>query len=51
MNKKLNNTTDKSAPYRTLSLNKVDAPNKHTNEPKNRVITTGDDLRCKGGKR
>lgn len=46
--KKNSNTTDKSAPYRTHSLNKISAPNKLQGEPKSSKIQTGGDMR--GGK-
>lgn len=50
MNKKSKIHTDKSAPYRTLGLNKITAPVKASNEPKCRIIKTDGDLRVKGGK-
>ena len=50
MNKKSKSTTDKSTPYRTLSLNKVTAPVKLQNEPKCSVIKASGDLRAKGAK-
>ena len=50
MNKKPNNTTDKSAPYRNLGIGKISAPTKPEGEPKCRVIKGEGDLRCKGGK-
>ena len=50
MNKKSNNTTDKSAPYRNLGMGKITAPTKPQNEPKSRAIKGTDDLRIKGGK-
>lgn len=50
MNKKTNNFTDTSAPYRNLGLSKITAPVKPANEPKSRVIKTDGDLRVKGGK-
>lgn len=50
MNKKFKTPTDKSAPYRTLGLNKITSPVKAENEPKSRTIKTDGDLRVKGGK-
>ena len=50
MNKKTSVTIDKSAPYRTLGINKVTAPVKPENDPKSRVIKTEGDLRVKVGK-
>ena len=49
MNKK-NKATDRSAPYRTLGMSKVSAPNKAQNEPKAGVIKTNNDLRMRGNK-
>lgn len=46
--KKTTTTTDKSAPYRTLGIGKIDAPVKHKDEPKATVIKSNKDLR--GGK-
>lgn len=40
-------TTDKSAPYRTHSLEKIVAPTKSKNEPKGSKISSGGDLRGK----
>ena len=50
MHNKKNNNTDKSAPYRTLGMGKINAPNKLQNEPKARSIKSEGDLRVKGGK-
>lgn len=50
MNKKSKTHIDKSAPYRTLGLNKITSPVKAENEPKSRIIKTEGDLRVKGGK-
>ena len=50
MNKKSKSPIDKSAPYRSLGLNKIAAPVKATGEPKSRTIKTEGDLRVKGGK-
>ena len=50
MNKKTKNTTDNSTPYRSLGLNKIDAPVKPVGEPKARVIKANEDLRIRGGK-
>ena len=50
MNKKSKNTTDTVNPYRTMSLQKITAPSKVTNEPKSRVMKSSCDLRSKGGK-
>jgi hypothetical protein len=45
--KKNNATTDKSAPYRTHSLEKITAPTKVKCEPKCSKITSGGDMRGK----
>ena len=50
MNKKSNNTVDKSSPYRSLGINKITAPVKAQNEPKSITIKTDGDLRVRGGK-
>ncbi len=50
MNKKNKNTTDHSAPYRSLGLDKIEAPVKPKSVPKSRVIKSSDDLRTRGGK-
>ena len=50
MNKKTKNVTDKTAPYRTLSFNKITAPNKTVGDPVSRVIKSDNDLRVRGGK-
>ena len=50
MNKKNKNLTDKTAPYRSLSYNKITAPNKLVGDPSSRVIKSDNDLRVKGGK-
>ena len=50
MNKKSNNTTDATFPYRTMSLEKVVAPIKVKNTPKGHMIKAKTDLRTKGGK-
>ena len=44
----MNNKKEKSV-YADLSVKKITAPNKKTNEPKGRK-TVGGDLRTKGGK-
>ncbi|MBQ7389943.1 MAG: hypothetical protein IJW02_02405 [Clostridia bacterium] len=49
--KKNPNIIDKSAPYRNLGLDKITAPTKPENEPKNRIIKGEGDLRVKGGKK
>ena len=45
--KKTTQITDKSAPYRTHSLEKIAAPTKAKSEPKCSKITKGGDLRGK----
>ena len=45
--KKNTQTTDKSAPYRTHSLEKIAAPTKPKYEPKGSKISSGGDLRGK----
>lgn len=47
--KKTNNTQDKSAPYRTMSVNKITAPVKLKDEPKCGKIQGKGDLR--GGRK
>ena len=42
--------SDKSAPYRTLGLDKVTAPKKPTDAPKSAKITSSEDLRSKRAK-
>lgn len=49
MNKK-HNTTDNSAPYRTLGIGKISAPVKPQTNPNSGVIKGNDDLRVRGGK-
>ena len=50
MNNKVKNAADKSAPYRSLGVNKITAPTKAQSEPKARVIKGDSDLRI-GGKK
>jgi hypothetical protein len=50
MNNKIKTVADKSAPYRSLGINKISAPTKAQNEPKARVIKGESDLRF-GGKK
>ena len=50
MNNKVKTVADKSAPYRSLGINKISAPTKVQNEPKCRVIKGDTDLRI-GGKK
>lgn len=50
MNKKSQNKTDATLPYRTMSLDKIVAPIKVKNAPKSIVIKSSTDLRTKGGK-
>lgn len=45
--KKNNTVTDKSAPYRTLGMAKITAPNKPKDEPRGSKITSASDLRGK----
>ena len=47
--KKTNTTIDKSAPYRTMSIGKVEAPVKPKGEPGAGKITSKTDLRDKRG--
>ena len=46
--KKTSTTIDKSAPYRTVGIGKIDAPVKDKDQPKSAVIKSNKDLR--GGK-
>ena len=49
--KKAKETTDKSAPYRSLGLNKITAPVKASGEPQGSKIVGTNDLRAeRGGK-
>lgn len=50
MNNKTKNTTDRSTPYRSLGLDKIEAPVKPVKTPKARVIKSSEDLRVRGGK-
>lgn len=47
--KRRNETIDKSAPYRTNGLEKINAPTKKEGEPRVTKNTTGSDMR--GGKK
>ena len=50
MNKNTKTAADKSAPYRTLRIDKITAPTKAQGEPKSRVIKGAGDLRIGGNK-